>query len=224
MKQNVLSLFVACLLSFGATAQVVGVGPQLGFNASGYSFDNTVNTGLITKDRLGFRAGAIVDIMLNENFYLQPEGFYVMTGYRWLYPSKVPGTLKGVTYNVNTIQIPVNATWKFFHPNQSRLFLSAGPYVALNFGGTYNVDTVSSSGGELTSSYAITIGADATDPQINRFDFGFGVSGGYEYFNGLFLKIFYQQGLLDMSPSNGSVIPHATTYNYGFTLGYFLSE
>lgn len=221
MKQTVLSLFITCLLSFGSMAQV-SVGTQLGFNASGYSFDNTA--GLITKDRLGLRVGAMADIMIHENLYVQPEGFFVMTGYRWMFSSKVPNTVKGYTYNVNTVQIPVNVTWKFFHPNQSRLFLSAGPYFGVNFGGTFKVDTVTNNGGESTSTYLIAIGEDATEPQIKRFDFGFGLSGGYEYYNGLFIRIFYQRGLLDMRPYNTTVMPHSNTYNYGFTIGYLFSE
>jgi hypothetical protein len=166
----------------------------------------------------------MVDIQLNENIFIQPEGCFVMTGYRWYNPKNtVVGSVAGYNYRVNTMQIPVNVTWKFFHTGQSRLFLSGGPYASLNFGGTYSVDTVTAAGNE-SSSYVMGIGSDATDPQINRFDFGFTVSGGYEYFNGLFIRIFYQQGLLEMKPSNSVTIPHSTTYNYGFTIGYLLSS
>lgn len=233
MKGKLLaSIIISCLLSLMAHGQVnlspvhpgeVSVGFVAGFNASGYIFTSDgFGNDLETKERLGVRAGAIVDILLNENLYLQPEGYYIMTGYQWFRPNASPGFVKGYNYRINTVQVPVNFTWKFFHVNQSRVFLSGGPYIGFNFLGNYDIDSATATGYNRYS-YAAGIGSDVTDPQINRFDFGFNLAAGYESINGLFLKLFYQRGVLEMAPYNTVTLPHTNTYNYGFTIGYLLA-
>src|SRR5262245_44386967 len=126
MKKAIL-LFCSLILFWGAEAQV-SFAPLVGFNISQYGFSDNVPG---VKVRSGMKAGVIAEAPLSGRFYLQSGAFYVMNGFR-IVPMDL---LIDMTYNINTIEIPLNATFKTGAAGKMRFFASIGPYVGFNLWG-----------------------------------------------------------------------------------------
>lgn len=164
---------------------------------------------------LGGNFGTFLYIPLTGKLYLQPGLYYmanggsqtVGTGY--VYPPTIT-----TTYNVHSIELPVNLGFRFGHKKSRYLsFIGMGPYIARNLGGTVTFND----GSTLTDN--LVIGSNAGQ-NFKAFDYGLGLYTSIEWRCGLFLHARYQYGLANLAP-------HVATMNSmsdGFTFGYLFGK
>lgn len=197
---------VALLLAAASANAQVGIGPELGFNASGYNHvkDNEkVNTDL----KYGGRIGVVFDWGLSDHLYLQPAALYVTNGYKEAFQN---GTK---TFLINTIEVPINLEYKFSTPEHNRFFVGAGPFIGFNKAGAVKTDV-----GKVHSRRDILIGTGDAD-EIIVFDLGAGVNGGYELSEGFYVRLRAQMGFLNIQP-HGDSFNSLKSYNFGISFGY----
>ncbi|MCW3120733.1 MAG: hypothetical protein JWQ38_225 [Flavipsychrobacter sp.] len=229
MKKFVLSCLCAMALVNTANAQVT-FGPIAGLNVSNYTITGTnialgspalgtASFTLNTTTKIGGRFGAVVNIPLNEHFYLQPGVLYVMNGFKQSFLGLIE--LKA---HINTAEVPVNLFYKFGDGDNKPFFIGAGPYFAYNVVGgmKVNINPALSSTVSSVTNTKLDIGSDSTD-FVKAFDCGFGVNAGYQLAMGLFVNAHYQFGLTNLIPIdiNGYSIKN---HNYGISIGYMIGS
>ena len=199
MKKIILSLLSVAVLATAANAQIA-IAPELGLNMANVAFKPSASTSM----KAGLGIGAIVDIGLTDNLFLQPGLFYEMTGCNF----------SGGSYNVNTIQIPVNIEYKLGEAGSGRFFFGVGPYLADNIGGTIKVGSNSTS---------LKIGSDKANDDIKGMDFGIGLNFGYLLANGFYARAHYQMGMSNLQPG-GDANNSIKTSAIGVTVGYYFGH
>jgi hypothetical protein len=184
MRKKLL-LALSLLLSMASFAQVqFGVKGGLSLaNVAGIGSDNN-------QARLGFYAGGLVRIALEQNLYLQPELLYALKGYR------VPAT-----------QYTAEATAGFSYVNMPVLFgYKPGRNLMVLFGPEAGLMTTakSKSSGIETDLYAF----------YRHFDLGLDLGFAYSIKKGLGLELRYNFGFSDLAnvvytDTNGNIIAQA---------------
>jgi hypothetical protein len=178
--------------------QGVAFGPEIGLNMADMALKSVT-----TSMKAGLAAGVVVDFGFNNHFYLQPGLFYLMNGCDVSKTTYIPS----YSINLNTIQLPVNVLYKLSKPGGSRIFFGIGPYIAYNISGTSKSGSTSST---------ITIGDKANDTK--PLDYGAGINVGYQFAMGLLVRVHYQLGFANLTPTSGST---ETSSGLGLTVGYF---
>ena len=195
-------LFAGFMFSTFTGKAQIGFGPEVGFNLSNYT-GKSDGKKISHSPKYGGMFGGILELELNEHFYLLP-GFF---NYRNGYAKSYAGGTK--TYAVNTFEVPLNIEYKFGPPQKVKFFIGAGPYFDLNYDGT-----VITSVAPIYSTYDIKMGNSAAD-DIRSFDIGLGAFGVYQITRGLFFRARYQYGFLNMLPQGNS---ENSLYNRSFSL------
>ena len=130
MKKLILSLFMIITSIVGANAQF-SIAPELGLNMANMTLKEKIGINppvtIGTAMKAGLVIGAIADLGLNEKLYVQPGVFYLMNG------CNIVG---GGTYNINTVEIPVNIVYKSGQEGGNRFYFGVGPYIGYNISGT----------------------------------------------------------------------------------------
>jgi hypothetical protein len=189
----------------------ISIAPEFGINfaslgiiSSGkrishaYSFNSPVF-------KYGIGAGGIIDYDFDDHIYIEPGLFYEMTG------AKISENGANVTYNINTLEIPINAEYKFGkQKNGSYYFFGIGIYAADNISGKL-------SDGQ---SRTLDIGSAAND-DIKAIDIGAGLNIGIVAKNHYLFRMHSQVGILNLSPASNSD-NSIKTYAFGITIGYFV--
>jgi len=219
MKKIILSLL--CIAAIGTTAKAqLAIAPELGLNMAnitGKSDGTTVNT----KMKAGIGLGAVIDLGLTDNIYFQPGLFYEMTGCS--FTDEPTGK-----YSINTITIPLNFEYKTGKEGGNRFFVGIGPYIAVNFSGTYSFDALG--GYSSGSSGSLKIGSAKTDPNtgtggddVKALDLGAGINIGYLVANGFYFRLHYQIGFTNLDPDGDA---NNTMYSsaFGATVGFYLNS
>ncbi len=128
---------VAIGVVFGVQAQESGFGVRASMNLStinnkydgkdGSRSDNELDF----KNRVGFNIGLIYDYGFTENFYIQPGLYFTTRG------GKIDETKMedGQKWNLNYLQLPILASYRFTLADNIKLHINAGPYVAVGLGG-----------------------------------------------------------------------------------------
>lgn len=187
----------------GAQAQVT-YGPEVSLIGTNYT-DNSNGRSSSAKAIISYRIGAVVDAPLCGHFSIQPAVFYVRNGY------KFDANTVNVSVRVNTLEVPVNVMYKVDVHGGDNFFVGLGPYFALNMSGTY--DESDNFFGSRNGS--LNIGSGPTDI-LKTVDFGLGINTGYQLSNGLFLRLFYQKGLLNLAgKAEVGGTEHSTNYGIG---------
>ncbi len=208
MKRIILILVCLCFCSIG-NAQV-SFGPEAGGLFSNY-IQKLNGEVLATKARLGLHIGGIVDYKFSNALSLQSGVLYVMNGYKLDY------FFSNNIINVNTIEVPLSLIYKTGHPGKDRFFVGAGPYYALNLGGTKK-----ETGNGTSSTTTFTAGNDRDNDGIKKNDFGLGLNVGYELTTGLYFRVHYQLGFVNLLPA-GDADNSGYNRNYGFSVGYLFT-
>ena len=203
MKKIVLPFLTFACFASAANAQIA-IAPEAGLNMANMTFKPSSTTSM----KVGATVGAIVDLGLSDNLFIQPGLFYMMNG------CKLKGTapFPDVNVNVSTLEIPVNVEYKFGDVGGGRFFLGAGPYLGINVGGN-----LKASGSPSTS---IKYGNDSSS-NLKRMDLGLGLNVGYQLQNNLYFRVRYQMGLSNLQPK-GDANNSAKTSAIGITVGYYL--
>jgi len=207
MKKNVVLLMLALVATTLTSYAQVSFGIKAGFSSSSISTED--NDGL--KRLAGFHAGVIADLSLAESFSLQPQLLYSAKGV------KVPGVDANMnetteSYKLNYLELPVNFLYKP-KVGPGKLFVGAGPYVALGLSGKYQDIKVKFDGKKFDD-------LDETDENIHAkaLDAGANFLAGYELNNGLLFSLNYSLGLTNFSPDGDK----SKNGYFGISVGYLL--
>jgi hypothetical protein len=201
MKKILLSLVAVALL--GTANAQISFAPELGLNLANMSIKSG-GTSMSTSMKAGLAVGGIADIGFTDNLSLQPGIFYVMNGCNF----------SGGSYNVGTIQVPINVIYKLGEEGGNRFFFGAGPFIG------FNMSAKAKAGSTSTT---IDIGTDKTKDGLKPLDFGVGVNLGYMLANGLFFRAHYQMGLANLDPISDADNT-AKSSAVGVTAGYFFGK
>ncbi|MEZ0485885.1 porin family protein [Fibrella aquatica] len=200
------------------------------------SLDATLGTLEVPIDqRVGFRAGLMVDVPVTERLSIQPQLLYSVKGgnvdvgtfiqdalVRFGVSGTFPIENSVSKVVVNYVELPVLVTYRFA-AGPGQFLVGAGPYAAVAIGGTVNGEPI-----------------DFDTNGFRKRDFGATASLGYELPGGLSLSAYYAHGLYNFSknatpnfaainPTNptASIDPSAfggtlRNRSYGLTIGYFI--
>ncbi len=209
MKKVLLSLFL--LVSITALKAQTKASIEVGLISSGYT-GKTAGKMIYTADKWGGRFGLGFDSKVSKHVFIQTGLQYVMNGY-------LQNTTKGdLNYSVNTLQIPLNVVYKTEKLTGGVLFISAGPYFAINMFGTKKYSPADST--EYTQQ--INVGTDPRD-DIKYFDLGLGINAGYEFKSGFFARVHYQAGLANLNQI-GDDNNKLKSKNQGVSIGYLVGS
>ena len=145
---------------------------QLTFGArAGLNFTNVkMKMGGISASpdmKVGIQLGVVGEYGLSEAFFIQPGIVFAQQGY------KVDMFGESATFNLNYIQIPVNAQYKV-DLSGMKLLLQAGPYLGYAVNGKVKAKVDGKKESEK-----IEFG----DGGMKRFDFGLGIGAGLQFGN-----------------------------------------
>lgn len=187
------------LLAFGLQAypQIFRIHAGLNMSEMNVSTDqdikylNKVHIGLTAE----FTAGHYLSV--EAGLFRSPKGFKTVT-----FEETSMGTRKDkYLFGPNYADVFFNAKFTYDLEN-FRVFGFAGPFIAIGTGGKEKT-IVYYDGDKTETSYRDLLWGSAPDDDIRRFDFGFSFGAGAE-FRAFQLRLFYQLGLPDASPSTES--------------------
>jgi hypothetical protein len=198
MKKVILLAFIAVLSVVSANAQVK-FGVTAGLNTSSVTGDYTEDV----KYKAGFQVGALLDYSISEKFSIIPELLFTQRGVKGEEPE---GNLTITsTINMNYLQIPINAAYKFDVAPDSKVLVFAGPYLGYALSGKAKFGPISQD---------IEFGS--KKGEVNPLDFGLNVGAGYQY-SKIFFKLQYNLGLSNLG-NVGNNSEHNS--NIAVTVGY----
>lgn len=184
-----------CLLAFSAQAQL-SLGFKGGVNLAKQTFEDG-GIEVTSDDITGYTFGAVLEIPLGGNIYLQPEFILIQKGAKLdLFGDNIKAT-------VNYIDVPILLELKI---------INAGPFeVNIHGGPTFGYAT----NGEITENN-VTVDLDFDDDSYRRWEVGINAGGGVGLNLGnigLFGDIRYLFGLSNLSDED-----EVTARNKGFNL------
>lgn len=188
LKSNLLVILFTFLV-FPAFAQF-SFGIKGGTNIAEFSFkDNGTN---INQESInGFTFGAVLEIGLGGNIFLQPEAVFIQKG------SKVQVLNEDNKVNVNYLDIPVLLKMKIINSNVFNVNLLAGPSLGLALNGEETM------GGQTID---VNFGG---ENGLKRFDLGINAGGGIAAnlgSIGIFGDVRYLFGVSNISEENNREI------------------
>lgn len=208
MKRTLLLICLAgvCSFSFG---QSVKFGIEGGVNLSKLAASSSGLT-LTSSSVTGFRVGGVVDLGFG-NVSLQPGLFYSTKG--GSYGSASDGGTAKLT--LNYVEIPVNLVYNI-PVVVGKVFIGAGPYVAMGVSGKSTTTGAFTSSGSGTESQDITFGSGANDTKNP--DYGLNFMGGIRFKGGFVVSAGYGLGLGNLSNDNSASVKNRVI---SFSVGYF---
>jgi len=199
MKKQLLSICIVLgTMAFAQSSDGPRFGIKAGGNLSGIS-------GSDTKSKVGFYAGAFVNIPISDAFNIQPEVLYSQQG------SKVKSDYEMATYVVKNmkqtlgyINIPVmvqyNATPEFY--------LEAGP----EFGLLVNAQAKGDINGQT---YKVN-----NKDSLRTFNFGAGIGIGYKFAPNIGINARYVAGLTEIAKINLGETSKNTNFQLGMNYSF----
>ena len=225
MKKFTLCALFAVGAMYVANAQdkAVSFGLRAGLNINTltYSGDNESEIRDLYKARPGFHVGAVVDCKVAGNFYLQPGVYFTTRGakmeenenedvYKYSYTEKI---------DMNYLQIPISASYRFPVGKIVKIDVNVGPYVAIGLGGKLKVEETASYYGQSESySEKHKVFGKSTDEEyrgdFKRFDAGlrFGAGVHIRKFN---IGLAYDLGLANLAYTGDDSWAKGTKFRNG---------
>ncbi|MDR2037022.1 MAG: PorT family protein [Bacteroidales bacterium] len=184
MLRRIFTLVMLATMVVGYAQAQFSFGAKAGFNLVNIYGSDVEDV----KMKPAFQAGLVADYSFIEAFAVQAGVMFAQQGW------KVDNYLGGsddAKINLNYIQIPINAMYKFSLGSSMKLFAQAGPYLGFGLGGKVKV-------GDNDMDIKFGDGDDIDKLYLdNAFDFGLGVGVGLQY-NSFQLGVGYNFGLLDL--------------------------
>ncbi len=217
-------ILLACglLMPFLSKAQYVKVGPEVGVTYQTMS-QTIYGNEFKTEYQMGLQLGAVVDIEINNDFYVQP-GVLFKTQVGGLSSfednfSSGAGLPTSVfdrrEYSINTLHIPIYVMFKTGEEfDDSKFFVGLAPYLDINVGGRFYqkyTHALNGVGIAKKKDEVVEFGS-GHDKHFKRINVGLEAAIGYEFSFGLYIKANYGMGFLNMSPIADS---QNKFYNHG---------
>jgi len=182
MKKVLMVATVAILAFTNVNAQEVKFGVKVGVNVASISGDDAENE----EGRTSFHIGGVTEIMISENFSIQPELMYSSQGYSFASSE----TFGGDTYDyeetgkLDYINLPIMAKYYV----AEGFSLEAGPQIGFLM--SAKLESYDSEDGSYS---------DDIKELLKDIDFGLGVGLGFKMDNGLNFAARYNIGLSSIS-------------------------
>lgn len=199
-----LLIVIVCVLAAvnGVNAQVVNFGVRAGMNVAtaGGNFKDGIKDYMDFKSRVGFHVGVIADVELSEKFYLQPGLYFTTKG---LKAEDKEGSYFDIKYNLNYLELPILASYRFNLSDNVQWQINAGPYFAVGVGGKVK-ETEFDSYEDKKFEYeydAFGVADEDSDEEkggLKRFDAGLSFGTGITY-NKIYFGIKYDLGLANIA-------------------------
>jgi hypothetical protein len=198
MKRVLVVLFMLCLAVTAFAQTPMSIGFQAGLNFANLSISPTPSPS--PGSRMGFGLGGVLEIGINEMFFIQPELMYLMGG------AKTDVTGGTITIKYDVIEIPILAKAKF-GTSEIKPYAMAGP----NIGFTMKSEMEQApTGGTATT----TDLKNNTEGMNLALDFGGGAEYALDAKTTLFGDIRYSLGLTNLDKAGGG----GSTKTTGFQL------
>ncbi len=205
MKKFLLCLLIVGGIFFELKAQEeLYWGLRGGLNLSNIHEKTDADVTADWENRAGFRLGMVIGAPLKGKLYIEPGIYFTTLG------MKYTDDKDEMKLNINYLQIPILLTFRPHIGENTRLHLSAGPYVACGVGGKMKFNKVK-----------VDIFGD--DELVKRFDGGISFSGGFSI-KRFYIGMGYDLGLVNIeskSSDSAAVVVGASseTYNRNFWVG-----
>ena len=241
MKKTILiAAFTAVTtITMGQVRFGIQAGPNISMGRFRYNdaaFNGSVTHEQKNQVNLGFVGGFVAEIPLSSSIAFRPELNYSRQGTKYTYSVNYGLGTGEVTQKINLsyIQVPLNFVYKV-PAGTGSLFFGLGPSLELGLTGT---NKISSSTDPTDPDYNKNIdikfdgkklddidnGNGDDRGHLKRFDVGANALVGYQMGMGLFMKVGYTHGLIDINPDkvNADIEDRASFKNKGLyiTLGY----
>lgn len=188
-----------------ANAQKVNFGVRAGMNVAnaGGDFKDKEYVGEDTdfKSKIGFHVGVIADIELSKSFYLQPGLYFTTKGLKSEYKEEGYDYSEKTNYNLNYLELPILASYRFDIADNIKWHINAGPYFALGVGGKVKVTEIDE-GDKTEYKYdAFGVADEDSDEEkggLKRFDAGLSFGTGISL-NKIYIGIKYDLGLVNIA-------------------------
>ena len=235
MKKLILSVLFAsvsgiCLaqISFG-----VQLGANMGmgkFKYSEESFQGYDSHTQKNKAKVGFLGGFIVDIPLSGPLSFSPELNFIQEGTKNT-TTGIDGVYSFVEeqkITLNYIQLPLNIVYKM-PVGPGSVFFGLGPSLNLGISGKNKYKFSSTFDPEDSEEFKVKfdgkksddLDPDDNDDHLKRVDVGINVMAGYKLGMGVFIKLAYNHGFMDINPNKNNEDPQDRSKykNSGFRVG-----
>lgn len=192
---------------------------RFGIKAGGNSAYFSAQSFGMNSQKLGFHAGAFVNIPISKQFSLQPEVLYNQMGAKDVAYSTETTTgattvkTKGESkVTMNYISVPLMVQMR----PMDKFYIEAGPEFSYFINGkTKGEATIASTTGGITTTTSQSQSDDLNKDNINRFNFGLGLGLGYDITNNIGISARYTNSLTKIEKSR----PAAENNNRVFQLG-----
>ncbi|MDM1555074.1 porin family protein [Chryseobacterium indologenes] len=228
MKKLFLGLaLTAGTLAFAQESTTVNTSPlkkdaqpvRFGIKAGGNSAYFSEQKFGMNSQKLGFHAGAFVNIPISKQFSFQPEVLYNQMGARDVAYSTEVTTgattvkTKGESkVTMNYISVPLMVQMR----PMDKFYIEAGPEFSYFINGkTKGEATVATTTGGITTTTSQSQSDDLNKDDINKFNFGLGLGLGYDITNNIGISARYVNSLTKIDKSR----PAAENNNRVFQLG-----
>jgi hypothetical protein len=232
-------LFSAFAVSYITSMAQVSFGAQMGANLSlgkaGTTFtDQFSSYSTITNDpKVGPTVGLIAEIPLGKKFAFRPELNFIQKGSTIGDSETFFGIQPKKKITLNYIELPLNVIYKL-NVGSGNFFLGLGTALAFGISGKVKISHPTNQFLNITSNVKfdgkknddIMLGFGNNDSHLKRFDVGVNALAGYKLQNGLFFKLGYNYGILNIDPNkdNERSLDQTTYKNRGFNIciGYMI--
>jgi len=231
--KKVLLLTSAICLALGAQAQMtetstgsgvhVHIAPEIGLNIA--NMHGTMPDGAEVNykgAKLGVKAGVNADIMIGNNFSIQPGLFYsIKGGKRDANFGPILGHWED-NYTLHYFEVPLNFQYYFNDPGEGRFFIGVGGYVGVPFSGKNKYHRSIEGQPDMDGTTDLHFGSNANDNDLERFDFGVSANAGYYLRSGIFFRAMVQRGLANNIPDGQSTDQTLKLNTYSVSIGYMI--
>ena len=218
MKLPIL-ICMALSATVAAKAQIA-VGPIGGIQLTRYrqAVDGNFSRNAFASRVVDMRLGAVADFPLHNRLHLQSGVQFTTNGFYQQLPGEPP-----YSFTVNAIEIPLFLSYHLGMKHQSHFFFSGGILANVNIGGSSKVTYRDVAGNVIGTEVRKLDIANKVPADIRRFGGGLGLNAGLQLKRGLFVRLHYQQGLINLYPKPVSDMYHTASNNYGLTIGYLFN-
>lgn len=207
--KNLLLAFAAIMLSSTSFAQV-SYGIKAGVNLNKTNYED-FPADFKQKKYLSYFITGYAEFGLGNNFALQPGVSLQGKGDKYTKDGET-----AATWDVMSVELPVNLMYYIPTGSSGSVFLGAGPYVGFNIAGKSKIETIGAPHFGAVGEQDITFSGD--DRVQNRIDAGANFLLGYKLASGFVINTEYGLGIADLNPREQNNHLHNHTIRFG--IGY----
>ena len=203
--------FVAFAISSALSVHAqTSYGVKVGVNLNKTNYDEFPNQFKQSNYTSYFLTG-YADFSLGNKLSLQPGVSLQSKGDKYTLDGD-----KAATWNVMSIEIPVNLIYSIAAGNTGSVFLGAGPYAGFNIAGKSKIESIGAPSFGVVGEKDLKFSGDNRDQ--NLIDAGANFLLGYKFNKGFLINAEYGLGISDLHPKEKNDHLHNRTLRFG--IGY----